>query len=115
MNDQDFAGILEDYVQTAIQHGKATDDGDSNLANNAYDHLDELFQEILVSERRRELLPLLDHEDPSVRSKAAFHTLTIEPTLAEAALEAVAAGPGLIGFSAEITLSQWRLGKLKAP
>ncbi len=108
--------LIEEYTQLAIQHGAATESGDYKTGNRVYDEIQDLFQKIVAARMRKELLPLLDHEQPAVRLKAAFHTLATDPKRAEASLESVAKeGPPLVSFTAKMTLKEWRNGNLKAP
>ena len=105
--------LIEEYARVAIQLGTATEEGDSEATNLAYDQLDELFRNIVAEGLRLELLQLLDHRQPAVRSKTAFHTLAVSPERAEAVLAAVSKESGLVGFSAGMTLEEWRKGDLK--
>jgi len=105
--------IFEKYVSLATAHGDATENGNSDQANIAYRKLDELFEEIKHKGLRGELSQLLTHANPSVRSEAAFHTYVLDPCRSESVLEEVSTVPGLIGFSAGMTLRQIRNGELK--
>ena len=61
------------------------------------------------------LLPLLTHCNASVRCWAAAHALEFAPVKGEAALNELSMQGGLIGFSAEMTLEEWRNGALRFP
>ncbi len=104
--------LTDRYVELAKRHREATENGNSDAANVAYHALDTLFSEIVAAGERNTLVPLLDHENPSVRAKAALHTYVLDARRSEAVLERVAAEPGLVGFSAGMTLRQLKNGGL---
>ena len=101
---------VERYVKFAIKHGEATENGNSEDANSAYTKLESFFAEIVESGERVKLVPLLRHENPAVRAHAAFHTYIIDAQRSESVLDEVASAPGLIGFSAGMTLKQLKSG-----
>jgi hypothetical protein len=62
------------------------------------------------------LLVLLEHPDASVAGWAGAHALEFTPDEGEPALVALTErDDGLIGFGAEITLEEWRAGRLSFP
>lgn len=63
---------------------------------------------------QRHLLSLLDDPDPGTRCWAAASVLEFAPDDGERVLTELAKAPNeLIGFSAEMTLEQWRAGTFK--
>ncbi len=104
--------IIDRYILLSIKHGEATENGNSNNANSAYKELESVFKKIVQSGNRERLVPLLDHGNPAVRAKAAFHTYVLDPHRAIAVLKGVASCPGLIGFCADMVLKQIRSGEL---
>jgi hypothetical protein len=65
-------------------------------------------------EAQRQLLSLLDDPDPGTRCWAAASVLEFAPDEGERVLVELAKAPnGLIGFSAEMTLEQWKAGTFK--
>lgn len=114
-NDSAGATALSDYVDTAIQHGRGTETGDSDVANAAYHRHAELLLQDFPKEKRRLLIPLLDHKNQSVRLFAALDTYCLDPERSERVLEAVSNQPGLVGFSAEMTLRELKSGRLIPP
>jgi len=65
------------------------------------------------NDRLSELVDLLEHEDPYVRLWAASYTLQIMPTKAEKVLEEISHVKGVMaGFSAKMTLEEWKKGTL---
>ena len=64
---------------------------------------------------QRELLPLLEHCDPAVTAGLP-RALEFAPQEGERAQTDLALrGNGIIGLDAEMTLSEWREGKLRFP
>lgn len=111
-NQTGAPSILDRYVLAAMKYGDATEQGNSDEANTAYFELERLFAEIERNGDREKLVPLLIHASPSVRAEAAFHTYVLDTNRSESVLEEVASGPGLVGFSAGMTLKQLRNGEL---
>jgi hypothetical protein len=107
------AKYVEEYVETARAHGCATESGDADSANIAYDRLVRLLEEHFAGEQRSRLCTLLDHHNPSVRVFAAVDTSSIDRKKSERVLEEVMSTPGLVGFSAKMTLRELRAGRLK--
>lgn len=109
----DATTITDRYISLATRHGDATENGNSDEANSAYHELDALFAKIIRLGIRENLVPLLKHKIPAVRAKAAIHTYVLDPQRSGAVLESVAAGAGLVGFSAKMTLKQLKAGGLE--
>ena len=110
--------LVEMYANAAFEHGLASEMGNYRKANASYDLISAAFREL----RRRGadalelLLPLLVDERISVRVWAGAHALQFRPEQATSVLEEIAAGShGLLGFDADMTLKEWRNGKLSFP
>jgi Domain of unknown function (DUF2019) len=104
------------YVEAAI--GADRLDTPSKLQNRAADCIARIYRELRSRgpEAQRLLLPLLNDPRTGVRGWAAAHALEFEPSAGEQVLQALAKDrPGLRGFSAEMTLREWRAGRLKFP
>jgi hypothetical protein len=103
-------------VEAASAHGHATAFGDSKRANRAHDVIAATYRSLRARGEQRQLLALLSHEDPAVVAWAGTHALEFAPVEGEQALTALAErDQSLIGFGAEITLEEWRRGKLTFP
>lgn len=63
-------------------------------------------------EQTQLLLPYLTSLNPSERLWAATYLLLSQHPGAEAALQTLASQPGILGFNAELTLREWRAGRL---
>lgn len=112
--DEDISALVRRYAKAAAAHGRATERGDSNDANAAYRTLVDVYWELRRRgvNAQRALLPLLEDSDVGVQVWAGSHSLEFSPDDGERALTRVAALPGLIAFSAKMTLQEWRRGKL---
>ncbi len=111
----DTTMIIDRYVALATKHGEATEYGNSDDANAAFKELNEVFACIVKGNERERLVPLLTHPNPSVRAKAAFHTYALNAQRSASVLEEVSHGPGLVGFSAGMTLKQLKSGGVTPP
>jgi hypothetical protein len=103
------------YVTLATNHGDATENGNSDDANAAHNELNQVFARIVQQNNRAKLVDLLIHPNPAVRAKAAFHTYKLDPQRAASVLEEVSQGPGLVAFSAGMTLKQLKNGGITPP
>jgi hypothetical protein len=116
LTNSSLDGLVEQYTAAAIAHGAATEASDSKIGNLQADLLVAINRELRRRgpEAHRELLKLLVHSNPSVRSWAGCNALEFAPTEAERALESVAQIPkSLVAFTAEWTLREWRAGRLR--
>lgn len=99
------------FVRACIAKGEGEESGDTKHDRKYYDIIRKVYLKLKKEQRLDELLPLLQHENPYVRLWAAGYTLQIDPVKAEETLERLAATRKLMaGFSAEITLREWRSG-----
>lgn len=104
------------FVEGAHQHGLYTVEGDAPATNRAYKKIILALNELREMPDRGEgfLSNLLQNEDLSVVSWAASYLLGSRPEEAVQALERVARDAlPLIAFGAEMTLKEWRAGRLK--
>ena len=108
--------LIEKYAQAASANREAIAAGDSVKANQAHDVVAAVYRHLREHGEQRQLLPLLEHSDPGVVGWAAAHALEFAPQEGERALTDLASRErGIIGFDAEMTLSEWRKGKLRFP
>jgi hypothetical protein len=111
------AELVLDYADAAIDHGRSTTT-DAERANASADTIATIYRELRRRgpESQAALLTLLDHLNPSVRSWAAAHALEFAPPRGEPVLEKLARGPhGVVRLDAEMTLQEWRKGRLRFP
>jgi len=108
---------LEKYVQAAIGFGQASDQHDSERANLWHDEIYEAYY-LLATDMQMGvsmLQPLLQHDDYYVRLWASTHLLDVQPLEAQRVLQELSREPGLRGLTAQLTLEQWKEGKLRFP
>ena len=103
---------LDTYRKAAQEHGAATLVGDSVAANKAHDVATSMYRRLKEAGRVGELEGELSNPDPSVRLWASMHLLPILGEKSGAVLEKVSEEKSIIGFTAKITLREWRAGKL---
>ncbi len=108
--------LVARYVAGAKAHGESTMTGDPLQGSDA-DVVASVYRELRRRESESVLLVLLDSPDAGVRSWSAAHALEFAPAEGEPVLTALAEArdSGLIGFSAEMTLQEWREGRLRFP
>lgn len=106
----------DSFVEGARQHGQGIVEGDAPLANKAHKKIMLALKGIKETPDRGEsfFLTLLENEDVSVVKWAALYLLPSRREEAERALQKIAesASP-MIAFGAEMTLKEWRAGRLK--
>lgn len=111
MNDLDVATLASEYEQLAL-------DWDSERvarrANRIFDKLHKVALQLRQSDDgRRAIESLLTHENRGVRLAAASDSLAWGSTLAVVALEALVSPRGPHSFDAEMTLSEYRAGRMR--
>jgi len=108
------SAAYREYVQSAAEHGAATDRGDHEGANAAHAGLMRALTELrsAADHGRFMLNGLLTHDDPSVRCWAATHLLPLDEHAATHALEILVSESR---FDASLVLREWKAGRLKPP
>ncbi|MCL2223472.1 MAG: DUF2019 domain-containing protein [Defluviitaleaceae bacterium] len=104
---------LERFVAACVARGESEEEGNSKKATKQYKIIDSIFLKLKETNRLEELQTLYDHEDLYVRLYAASRTLGLPNSGAEEVLTMLSSHRGLLGFNAEMTLSEWRKGNLK--
>jgi hypothetical protein len=108
--------LVGQYRAAASKHGEATLRGTPRVANRNADVVAAVYRELRRRGDERALSALLDDDDRGVRGWAGAHALEFAPSEGESVLEILAAEDfGLVSFSAEITLEEWRAGRLRFP
>jgi hypothetical protein len=83
--------LVDRFVSIALLQHEAVWSGDSSAYNKLYGTM-MIVEELLknsADDQRRRLLPLLKHENPMVRLKAAIATLAIDREAARATLKGI--------------------------
>ena len=118
IENEELESLVRRYMEAARAHGQATEAGDHARANEVHEVIATAYRELrrMGIDSQRALLPLLNDPDVGVRLWASSHALEFSPSDAERALSALESMPNsFVGFSAKITLQQWRQGKLRFP
>ena len=108
--------IVEAYVDAAIENGEAGNNNDHKRANRCYKKMNDCYQKLKnegADNLVLNLAPLLRHTDDNVVLWSAMHLLPYKAAEAEEALNKICQGQGLLAFDAEMTLKEWRAGRLK--
>jgi hypothetical protein len=105
--------LVEKYRAASARHGHAIEAGNHKAANREYDVIVAISKELRArgGEAHRRLLGLLNDPEPGTRCWAASEALGFAPLEAEQVLAELAKVPrSLVGFTAELTLQQWKAG-----
>jgi len=114
----DIQTLVQAYRECAAAHGRASFGGDYKTANWNADLIAEIYRELRRRgvEAQAFILPLLNDDDPSVRVWTATHALDFAPDKGEPVLmELSKIGKGACRLDAEMTLIEWKNGRLKFP
>ncbi|HEY4640547.1 MAG TPA: DUF2019 domain-containing protein [Thermoanaerobaculia bacterium] len=109
--------LIKQYAAAAARHHRETLEGTPRAANRQHDILAAAYRELRKrgAGAQNKLLSLLDDPDAGVRSWAAAHALEFAPAAGEPVLQEIARIPGLTGFNAQMTLQEWKKGRLQFP
>jgi Domain of unknown function (DUF2019) len=106
----------DSYVDAAILHHEKLLLGDPKGSNRQHDRLIKAIRQIRKQgdQGKDFLLGLLQHENESVKLWAACHLLTIDEKRAVETLKKIAAKASAwqLQTDAEMTISEWRAGRL---
>lgn len=117
LQDASIDSLVKAYAEAAAAHGETYETGDYKKGNREYDILAANYRELRARGHHAQLhlLELLNDSNSHVRGWAASHALEFAPERGEPVLTELARRGGLTGFSAEMTLEEWRKGSLKFP
>lgn len=109
MTTQAIEDLLADYRQGA----EGTSASDPKVANMWYDKMHVCYKQLRdLPEGRAAIISCLDDPSPHIRCAAGAHCLQWEPLKAQITLERLRDSKGPCAFTAEITLEEYRKGKL---
>jgi hypothetical protein len=112
--ENDMLNEICRFANACIEKGKFEADGDEKNGNICYKRIHELYWLLKSENRLDELSVLLEHKNPYVRLWASAYTLQIDSASAEKVLEELTLiKKDMVGFTAEITLQEWRSGRLR--
>lgn len=111
----DAEALEAKYRKYAEGHGAGFTVGDSKMANRNYDKLAALLPKLRATGDRGEqiLRRLMNDPSDAVAMWAATHSLPVAEEEALATLRAIAGRGGIIGFSAEMVIREWKNGRLR--
>jgi len=113
---RDEQTALKLFRSAATAHAAATETGEYKVGNRAQKQLMKALKWLVANEATHLLHPLLDSSDVGPCTWAAAYLLAHQgDSNAEKALIKVAAEDNIHGFGAEMTLKEWRAGRLKLP
>ena len=105
--------LIDQFCAAASQHAASTESGDYKRGNKAHQRIIDALQQLEVQQATQLLRPLLQNPNVGTRLWTAAYLLRSNASDAEASLEAIAAQAGIHGFDAEMTLKEWRAGRLR--
>ena len=105
---------FELYVHAIRQRRAFMDALDSKSANKEYRKMMLALKDIRKTpDRGLAFLTGLTHDDDDLALSAAVDLLPLDEKLAIRTLKKIAKGPGENGFVAEMTLREWKAGRMK--
>src|SRR5262245_54364297 len=106
----------EDYLAAAVAFQQARDKYDHKTSNKVHGKLYDAARKIRLRSAdggETFFVSLLNHSMPYVSLCAAFNLIPFNPKLARATYERLAKdAEGEVGFAAEMTLKEWKAGRL---
>lgn len=108
--------LLKEYEQAARLEEFYSQLGDDRKANEQHDKLRAVYREIKAHGREASLsiLRLLDSDSIGVRIWTAYFSLEFAPEIGASVLEEISrTSKGIQRFTAEMTLKEWKAGRLK--
>ncbi len=100
--------LINCYINAAIGYEEGLHDGDSSLADESFDEIERLFQEIksLGEKGITGISKLLQHEKESVRLWASSHLLNYPEYESLEILEKIKNSSTILSLVAEVTLDK---------
>ena len=108
--------LVSTFAKTASEHGEFMAACDPRRANAKFDQMAKLYGELRHRglDAQRQLLPLLDSDNPHIRFHVATYALDFEPEPAVQALKNILhMESGALRFDARMTLEQWHKGEIR--
>jgi hypothetical protein len=114
-NSAEMATLLSRYRESAKLHGEATECGDHKKANQAAEQIAAAYRALrsFGADAQQQIGFLMGDPHPGVRLWSASHSLVLSNSQAQVVLAKLAEANSLIGMSADMTLKEWRAGRLR--
>lgn len=105
---------IENFINAAILDGEFSKLGDSKQVNKNYKNLESIKSYLLKNEETfiTDCKKLLSHENDSVKLHAAVTLLPYSSKEAISTLKQLSTIQGLLGFTAKMTLSEYKKGNI---
>ena len=102
------------FEENSIKQAQTLEIGNYKLGNKCFDNIMKCLS-CLYKQGKLDLLePFLSHENAGVRETAAYAYLSVCPQKGEDVLSEIANGNyGFLSINAEMTLKEWKEGRLK--
>jgi HEAT repeat protein len=116
--DRTTEKLAAELALLAKERGDALRAGDPKRANSKFHRMARIYREISNrgAAAQRQLLALLDKEDPYVRLSVATYALEFDAKRAVPVLEEIdEKESGTLGFTASMVLKQWQNGEFRLP
>ena len=108
--------IEREYLDTSLRRSHFLKANNIKAANKEFDKLHQLLKKYvrLLPDRGEKILKhIARNSNLDVKIEAAAALLAVDENFAIELLEGIALDPGLHGFTAAMTLKEWKNGKLK--
>lgn len=106
--------LIEQFTKAAIKHGEATKEGKHRIVNKQYKVIEKSVDELKSIENGiNKLENLLEHQSDYVKLWSARYLLLIKEKKSKETLVKLIKKSGLLGFTAKITLDEWKNGNLR--
>ncbi|MCM3454520.1 DUF2019 domain-containing protein [Heyndrickxia oleronia] len=111
----DIQKYINEYIDSCILHGCATEEGNDKLINKSYKKIITNYNNLkrLDDIGLKALVKLLDHSNLSVQLWSASHLLSFNENLSKNKLEKLLLETGIVSLNAEITLEEWGNNQLR--
>ncbi len=115
--NEEYEKAIRQYIEGAIAHRIATENGDYETANLHHDLVIAALSDLrkMADSGLAALTSALQHEDPGVRLWAATHLLEYRRESAESEIRKLGERRDYVGMDARTVMREWEQGTLKLP
>jgi hypothetical protein len=113
MKIKDIKTALEIFEEACIKHSEATEQGDYKTCNKSYNTIVKAITFLKSKNAMSNLSDYLFNQHIGVRLWSACYWLPINEKEGIKILEEIIKSSGIISFTAETALSEWKKGNLK--
>jgi len=109
----DIKSALTLFQEAAINHEKATEEGDFKTGNKSYDLITKAVAYLKDKDSIAELKPLLSNSSVGARLWAACFLLPVVEKQSITVLDEISKSTSILALDAETTICEWKKGNLK--